>query len=174
VIRQRETARNALVECARSSDISDVGDWQQSESGAPLQRADGHHWSISHTRWWAAAVVADQPVGIDLECIRPRREEFFDEVGTRDDWSIVGEKHWDNFFMLWTAKEATLKANGQGIGRFHHCRVLESIDSASMILMYEERQWRVLFHRFADHLAAVTADEGVDVLWNVADSKQEY
>lgn len=167
VARQRAAARRALVRCAEACGLGDDGDWRQEADGAPMIRRDGFRWSVSHTRWWAGAVVADGPVGIDIECIRPRREEFLDEVATTDDWSIVGERNWENFFHLWTAKEATLKANGHGIGRFHRCKVLEREDAGSMILRYEDRVWRVQFHRFADHLAAVTADDGVEVNWCV-------
>lgn len=121
--KQRGYARRALRRCAELSGAPSNG-WSQQKGGAPIPNGK-FYWSISHTRGLAAAVVAMQPVGIDVERIRERRVDLFDEVGRGEEWSLLGGRTWFAFFYLWTAKEAVLKANSLGIGHLDQCRLIE-------------------------------------------------
>jgi len=124
VAEQSRLARIALTECARLSG-GPASDWNKDANGAPSPN-DGWHWSIAHSREWAAAVISREPVGIDVERIRPRREGLFDQVAGEDEWNAIGGRTWNLFFRMWTAKEAVLKANRAGIGWLRECRVVES------------------------------------------------
>ena len=164
VARQREYARRALAACADLCGVGNV-DWTKDGNNVP-QPCAGCHWSISHKPRWAAAVIADGPVGIDIEHVKPRRADLFDEVADEDEWSAVGGRCWPAFFRIWTAKEAVLKANGVGIGRLSGCRVVRSPGEGDLTLDYDGRPWRVRHLLHGDHVAAVTADEDA-VLWHV-------
>jgi|GEM_PF-2402404 len=119
---QREAAASALAHCAKLVGAPATG-WEKNADGAPIPN-QGFYWSISHKPQWAAAVIADSPVGIDIEHIAPRRDKLiFDELADEEEWSLMPDRSWESFFMLWTAKEAVLKANGEGIGRFADCRL---------------------------------------------------
>ncbi|MCH7812421.1 MAG: 4'-phosphopantetheinyl transferase superfamily protein [Planctomycetes bacterium] len=163
---QRRVSRLALAECARRCGLAHR-DWPKDAGDVP-QPSGGYHWSISHKPTWAAAVIADQPVGIDLEQIKPRHPHLFDGVGEGLEWALLGEQNWDNFFRLWTAKEATCKANGVGIGGMGHCRLIEIRDADHVVMSYKGRPWLVEHFRHLDHLAAVTV-VAATIRWQVVD-----
>ncbi len=78
--------------------------------------AETLHLSLSHKDRFAVAIVAEQPVGIDIERIEPRADDFmqlafadaeqpFLPLANRDEWIA----------RLWTAKEAAAKQRGTGL-----------------------------------------------------------
>jgi len=87
-----------------------------SPHGKPVVR--GVEFNVSHSHERAVIVVAESPVGIDIEYVRekpvmPIAQRFFapdevDELRRADDPLRA-------FFRCWTAKEAYLKARGEGI-----------------------------------------------------------
>ena len=166
IARQRHYARQALVESCKLSAV-EPWDWQKGPNSAPLPHA-GHYWAISHKSAFAAAVISDGLVGIDIERITPRSEGLYDKLAHDDEWTLLGERTWDAFFRVWTAKEATLKANGIGIAGFLSCRILAVPDETHLTLDYNDRTWTIEQYRHGDHLAAVTVDDD-DAHWVVLD-----
>lgn len=86
------------------------------EYGAPFIE-EGPYFSISHCKSGIAVAVSDQPIGIDIETIRPLKIELVKKTmnpieqevilaNTQPDWA---------FTRLWTKKEAFLKLKGTGI-----------------------------------------------------------
>ncbi|MFH1110235.1 MAG: 4'-phosphopantetheinyl transferase superfamily protein [Planctomycetota bacterium] len=164
VQQQRDYARRALRHCAGLCGAPTEG-WLQSPDGAPLP-LQGYHWSIAHKRRWAAAVIADHPVGIDIEHVTPRRHTLFDAVGGEDEWRLLGDRSWHSFFRLFTAKEATLKANGVGIGYLSACRVVKVADARHVVTEFQGRTWHIEHFEHDDHIAAVTCIDTA-VCWRV-------
>ena len=164
VTRQRHYARLALRQCATWSGAPLDG-WEQDAAGVPQPQA-GRCWSIAHKRLWAAAVIADGPVGIDVEHVVPRRPLLLDAVAGEAEWRLMKERGWHEFFRIWTAKEATLKANGVGIAGLTDCCLQEVPDSRHMVLSFQGRVFRVEQHYHDDHVAAVTCGWG-PVTWHV-------
>lgn len=84
-------------------------------------------FSLSHSGEWAVACLgspSDGSVGIDLEWVRPNRnliqlsERFFsvsEQLFLRQSQQLA-----EDFYLLWTKKEAYAKLTGQGI--FDGCR----------------------------------------------------
>lgn len=157
VQQQRSAARKALSHCAEIAGAPADG-WQQSPGGAPLPNGE-FYWSISHKRHWAAAAIARAPIGIDVEEIVPRRDSLLDEVVSAEDWHKLGGRTWDNFFRLWTAKEATLKANSVGIGHLSKCKLEKVIDDLHIETTFNGKLWHVEQLRWNHHIAAVTSGE---------------
>lgn len=151
---QREASRVALRTSAELSGAA-VDSWPQRDDGVPLP-VRGWHWSVSHTRRWAAAVVARYPIGVDIEWIRPRTESLWDGVADGDEWQRLGERNWNGFFRLWTAKEATLKAHGSGIGYLREVRVSGTAGPAALVVEFRGKVHRVLQLRLDDQIAAVS------------------
>jgi phosphopantetheinyl transferase len=170
VAEQSRRARLALVECARISGAPEIG-WTKDANGAP-QANNSWHWSIAHTREWSAAIVAREPVGIDVEKIRPRREALFDHVASDEEWNRIGGRSWECFFRMWTAKEAVLKACGCGIGWLLECMATKTLPTDRWALEFRDRDWQVEHFAFADHIAAVTCNEAT-VQWQIGDSTPE-
>jgi 4'-phosphopantetheinyl transferase len=115
-----------------------------------------------------AAAIADRRVGIDIEQIKPRGHEgLWERVASDQEWSLCGGRGWEMFFRLWTAKEATLKANGKGIGGLSDCRIVEVSDDRHIKLHYAGEDWRIEQYRHDDHIASVTMS-GESIEWQVA------
>jgi 4'-phosphopantetheinyl transferase len=158
VQRQRAAARDALARCAAICGAP-VDGWEQDANRVP-QPNHGFHWSISHKPLMVGAVIADHPVGIDIEHLLPRANTaLWERLAEEQEWLIAGERSWDMFFRIWTAKEATLKANGRGIGSLGDCRVVAINDPSNVRLAFHGRQWQGQQYRIANHIAAVTVDQ---------------
>lgn len=166
VARQREFARLALGCCAKRCGAP-VNGWEKDDSEAPLPNA-GFYWSVSHKRRWATAVIAQHPVGIDIEHVAPRPRKLHDALAESKEWAMIGDRSWPAFFRLWTAKEAVLKATGVGIAGLLRCRLIEVGDERHMRLEYEGKPWPIEHFYHADHVVAVTCDSA-RVNWRVVD-----
>lgn len=75
------------------------------------------HFNLSHCREAVACVISDQPVGIDVESVRPLSESLVSyTMSDEEQQAIYGA---DNpavaFTRLWTMKEARMKLTGEGI-----------------------------------------------------------
>ena len=82
---------------------------------------DGWQFSISHSGPFAAVILSDQPVGVDIERVRPR----MDLPGVaRDKFPLEHQAALDRcdgdawnalFFHYWTLSEALIKTTGLGL-----------------------------------------------------------
>lgn len=95
-------------------------------SGAPYVTLNGIplplNLSISHRQGMAAAAVTLSPeigLGIDLEWVEERDPSFYSDYFTPVELGLIHEKSTDQTAhigtLLWSAKEAMLKALGQGL-----------------------------------------------------------
>ena len=150
---QRLAARDALRHCAMLCGAPAEG-WCKSPNEVPMPNC-GFHWSLSHKRDFAVAVIARQPIGIDIEKIEPRPHQLHDKLGASAEWDLLGSRSWPAFFRLWTAKEATLKANGIGIAGFSSCRLVAIFGAEHLALLYEGVRWIVEHHHHEDHVTAL-------------------
>ena len=67
-------------------------------------------WSISHKKGIVFVWVSDEKIWLDLEVIKPRDENLLD-IFENIEYNILWWKNLENFYMLWTIKEALLKYN---------------------------------------------------------------
>ncbi|NPD91608.1 4'-phosphopantetheinyl transferase family protein [Xylanibacter muris] len=74
-------------------------------------------FNISHCRKAAACAVDGCPVGVDVETLRPFREELACHVLSGSEYAaVVGSENPETeFIRLWTMKESFLKLTGEGI-----------------------------------------------------------
>jgi phosphopantetheinyl transferase len=98
------------------------------EAGAPLLKAnvtdtlpEGLHLSLAHKNNLAVAIVAEQPVGIDLEQIEPRAPGFLEMAFHPAELALLnGPDVPAEHTRGWVAKEVAAKAAGTGLqGRLH-------------------------------------------------------
>jgi 4'-phosphopantetheinyl transferase len=163
VARQRAQARIALAKCAALVGAP-LNGWRQDDQDRPLPNA-GFHFSIAHKRGCAVAAIADHPVGVDVERIKPRTSEHFDEVGSPTEWAVLGGRSARDFFRLWTAKEAVLKSTGLGMAGWDGCRISRTIDDRRLALTIDGTTVEVEHFARGGHIAAVTAHGVVE--WTV-------
>ena len=84
--------------------------------GKPYLEGDRLFLSISHTEQLWGCVVAPCPVGLDLQAPRPVAWESIARRFFTSEEQCFLQDHPDQFFALWTAKEAFAKLDGRGLG----------------------------------------------------------
>ena len=90
----------------------------RSENGKP--EIEGFCFNLSHAQDYVICVVADSPVGCDIEAIKeaPLRiaERYFSERENEQLNSVhtIEEKS-EMFYRMWTIKESYLKMTGEGL-----------------------------------------------------------
>jgi 4'-phosphopantetheinyl transferase len=78
-----------------------------------LTEYPGFHFSVSHTRGLLVIAVSDREVGVDAEKLRPVRMKVADRFFTPHERGSITSQ--EDFFTVWTRKEAYLKYTGTGI-----------------------------------------------------------
>ena len=149
------SARQALQLSAEKSGVK-LGELLKDERGSPCP-VWGNYWSLSHKPKCVAGVVSKDKVGIDIEEIKPRAKSLFDRVASEEEWGLQ-EKSWDTFFRYWTAKEATLKVIGIGIGGLKTCRIMSVPDENHIVLDYKGQLFLVEQLRYKNHIVSVVKD----------------
>lgn len=97
-------------------------EFQTNEWGKPALLRSACHFNVSHSEARALVVLADEPVGIDIERVGRNGIEV-DELAPLvfhprelDDWKAVPPSlRALRFYEAWTAKEAYCKARGEGL-----------------------------------------------------------
>ncbi|WAC41141.1 4'-phosphopantetheinyl transferase family protein [Pedobacter sp. SL55] len=80
---------------------------------------NGIEFNISHTGDYVLIAISPKPVGIDVEYLN-REFDFksiLDITFSKNEIEFIGNKDIDptNFYVMWTRKEALLKASGEGV-----------------------------------------------------------
>lgn len=88
-----------------------------------LARVEGWDFNLSHAGDYVVVAAGRGQVGVDLEKIRPVRamEAIVTKYFSRDEaraWRFLPEgAKQEGFFVLWSAREATMKCAGLGLAR---------------------------------------------------------
>ena len=87
--------------------------------GKPYLPGHRYHFSIAHSRELVGVAIAGFPIGLDLEWARP-----VDQAGlsrrffSPEEAELFRENpNPDQFFTLWTCREAAIKADGRGLAK---------------------------------------------------------
>ncbi len=75
------------------------------------------HFSISHCPAAIAVVVSEQPIGIDIECIRHAKPALIKRTMNAKEQAIIAQSACPDeaFIRFWTQKEAVAKLRGTGL-----------------------------------------------------------
>lgn len=90
------------------------------EYGKPvLLKPHGVHFNISHSGNWVVCAVDDNPVGIDVEMIKPIDLKVAKRFFSRNEYiSLINqpeEMKLKFFYQIWTLKESYIKMKGKGL-----------------------------------------------------------
>ena len=157
-------ARAALKLSCEKSGLA-LNTLPKDDQGVPLP-VDGVYWSLSHKAAIAGGVASTQPVGLDLETVRPVSAALLAKVADETEWRLAGQRRALDFFRFWTAKEAVLKAVGKGMAGLSRCRVVKIVDEARMTLTYEGARWPVEHIWFDGHVAALASMQ-FEISWMI-------
>ena len=143
--------------------------------GAPEVQVDGKvipgHLTISHSRdhtlaaWTCAQVTG---IGADIEFIEPRAEVFVEDYFTTTENKYLQQftnvKYDQLVTLIWSAKEAALKALGIGLGM--DTRQVEVLVSNAVVAyewesfsinteMMKKKTWRGFWRRFGEFIITI-------------------
>ncbi len=88
------------------------------ENGKPYVENEGVYFNISHSHGLVACVVADTPIGIDVEMIEKKDISLI--IGIAKRWFCENEQNYifdrefssESFLYVWTRKESLSKLRG--------------------------------------------------------------
>ena len=74
------------------------------------------YFNISHTGYYIACAINDEPIGIDVELIKKSDVKIANRFFTSDEVTYVMDENQDyRFFEIWTKKESRVKMEGVGL-----------------------------------------------------------
>lgn len=92
------------------------GEILRTERGKPYFKEVPIEFSVSHTGSLWVCLIDREPVGVDVQKIRPcRRDKIAERYYTRDEQEYVAAMGENGFFQIWARKEAYVKFTGDGI-----------------------------------------------------------
>lgn len=102
--------------------VQDMWGWTQlptlarGERGKPFfSEFPNRHFSLSHTGGLCLCALSEAgPVGADIERVRPRRAELPQYVMSEAELSVF-DGSWEEFYKIWTLKEAFCKFLGTSV-----------------------------------------------------------
>jgi len=159
-------ARQALALSARYTELQ-LGELKKDPKGAPIPRG-GVFWSLTHKSAMVGAVAATEPVGIDLERIRPYSRGLYNRLAGQKEWDLAPFCDDNLFFRYWTAKEAVLKAVGKGLTGLSDCSIAKIVDASMLIVNYRQTRWTVVHHWIGRHHVAAVTIGSHPVRWHIA------
>ncbi|MBO6039933.1 MAG: 4'-phosphopantetheinyl transferase superfamily protein [Oscillospiraceae bacterium] len=109
--------RQALADCAPERPWPP--EIRLGEYGKPTWNAEGLYFNLSHSGELAACVIADRPVGLDVQKTCVYREALAKRFFTPEEQELlaVSEERDQDFGRIWAMKESYLKARGDGLAR---------------------------------------------------------
>ena len=106
--------------------ITDAPVFKYGNHGKPfLQGYDGVHFSMSHCSNAVVCAVADFPLGVDVESLRPYNARLARYTMNDEELSFIESSPFSDveFIRLWTMKEAVAKLSGRGISNLKNLLV---------------------------------------------------
>ena len=89
------------------------------DHGRPFVTGGEIEFSVSSCRGTAVVAISRQPVGVDIEVVRPEIEPLVFALSDEERQGVLAlapDRQGMAFLRLWTAKEAVLKAAGRSVG----------------------------------------------------------
>ena len=96
----------------------------ENEYGKPFLADRAHiHFNISHTKNYVACALSDEPVGIDIEQIKPENPKIAERFFSPAERAYIAANNRANdknskmvaFYEVWTKKESRIKWEGKGL-----------------------------------------------------------
>ncbi|WP_080939417.1 4'-phosphopantetheinyl transferase family protein [Clavibacter michiganensis] len=111
-----------MILASRSGVLPDEVEFDREPSGRPVLAGPPHpslHFNTSHSGSFVVIAIADSPVGVDIEQVRPTRGRdalLREALNTHEREHVRAAADPDvEFFRMWTAKESYVKATGEGL-----------------------------------------------------------
>ena len=110
----------ARIEICRAANLNNSQlTFSTNAHGKPfLANSPGIHFNVSHSGNYIACALADEPVGIDIELIRPFDPKIAERFFAPDEKAhIASNGNMASFYEVWTKKESRIKWEGIGLSK---------------------------------------------------------
>ena len=98
--------------------MKELPDLDRAPGGKPFFHSfPQFRFNLSHSGPYALCALSDGEVGTDIEVIRPRRPSLPQKVLSEGEFAWFRDRgsRWEDFYTLWTLKEARVKYTGTGL-----------------------------------------------------------
>ena len=121
-----------------------------------LQRYPQLQYNVSHCRGLVSCILADMPVGIDVEVVRPYSPYAARHAFSRQEIEDLDRAEDPNrqFFIYWTLKESCVKAMGMGLA-FSMKRVAFRVTKTGIQCLTQPEYRFVLLENSGPYITAV-------------------
>ena len=147
-----------------SGEVQDDLSICRTSGGKPYFASADLFFSITHAKDTVAVALSDTPVGIDIEFIDERRDilslsrRFF----APDEHKAISESNspTEDFFALWTKKEALAKITGEGLSAICRAKGLDESYSFSLfsLSVSDNRAYVSVCRKKGDLMPTVSED----------------
>ncbi|HMG84034.1 MAG TPA: 4'-phosphopantetheinyl transferase superfamily protein [Ferruginibacter sp.] len=117
-------------------------------------------FNISYSGDWIVLAIAGSEIGVDIEMINRDLDinEVMQQSFSEDEINYMNtNSSREQFFLLWTRKEAILKATGQGLN--NHLKLIPVVDGTHSVpnIISSNNDWQVSSFAIADNYIASIA-----------------
>jgi 4'-phosphopantetheinyl transferase len=102
-------------------------------------------YNVSHSADWVLIAIANTNVGVDTEKINPLFDftSILEDNFSKAEIDFIGQSP-QNFFLLWTRKEALTKATGQGLDEnLKYMPCLDGLHPADARVLITDKNWQI-------------------------------
>lgn len=100
------------------------------------------YWSISHSNNYVSFIISDEPTGIDIAEYEERDISLLD-MHSDSEYDLLGAKSWNNFYILWTAKESIIKLQGWWLEDMSTIRIRETYSDNISLFAFQHEKYRI-------------------------------
>lgn len=154
-------ARIAAQESAKKMGVS-LSRFEKTPDGQPMTEG-GVSWSLSHKRSRVIGVASLEIIGIDCEEIKERGPLLEKAVVVPQEAALFRQRNL-TVVELFSAKEAVLKAHGQGIKDLWHCLLVAVTPQWLQFDFLGKKLWVLQTHR-ENHVFSLATPTQQPVTW---------
>lgn len=132
-----------------------IGEYHLNKFGKPI--SDIKTFNISHSHGLVVLVIDTLPIGVDIEKIRPVEKDLINYISSDKEKDYI--KNEENFFEVWTNKEALTKAYGSGINE--KVRDIPALP-INNVRTYKEKVYYNKTIKYQDYIITVSRESDED------------
>jgi phosphopantetheinyl transferase len=112
------------------------------------------YWSLSHSKNLVGFIVDSLPVALDIVDIEERDSILLD-THQQHEYEKLGDRDWKNFYILWSAKEALIKAIGKYLEDMRGISLIEKKTQNSLIFDFLGQKYRIEVVNEDKHIVSI-------------------
>lgn len=112
------------------------------------------YWSISHTQQYIWFTVGSSPTTLDIVEIEERDRVLLD-THKQGEYELLWMKNWENFYVLWSAKEAIIKGVGKCLENMKEISLIQKATRDFLIFDFLGQKYTIKVMRGDQHIVSI-------------------